>query len=93
MSIATATDPTFDLIRGVISKATKLPPEVVLRENPVTGLANVDSIVLLEIVARVEVALGIDIDEQLLFDIQTVGDFVDVCKRLGAGGAAAGGLS
>jgi acyl carrier protein len=90
------TDPIFDLIRGVICKVTKLPPEAVLLANPVTGLQNVDSIVLLEIVARVEVSLDISIDEQLLFEIQTVGDYVEVCRRLVAereasGGAAAGG--
>jgi acyl carrier protein len=85
---ASPTDSTFDLIRGVICKATKLPPEAVRLENPVTGLQNVDSIVLLEIVARVEITLGISIDEQVLFEIQTVGDFVNVCNRLIAEGAA-----
>jgi acyl carrier protein len=91
----TSTDSTFALIRDVICKATKLPPEAVKLDNPVTGLQNVDSIVLLEIVARVEITLGITIDEQLLFEIQTVGDFASVCDRLiaetAAGGAAAGG--
>lgn len=89
------TDPIFESIRDVICKVTKLPPEAVLRENPVTGLQNVDSIVLLEIVARVEVTLDITIDEQVLFEIQTVGDFVRVCTQLvadrSAATAAAGG--
>jgi acyl carrier protein len=76
------TDPVFELIRDVICKATKLPPEAVRLENPVTGLQNVDSIMLLEIVARVEVSLDVLIDEEVLFDIQTVGDFVTVCSRL-----------
>lgn len=93
--MSTATESSFGLIRGVICKATKLEAEAVRLENPVTGLQNVDSIVLLEIVARVEITLGISIDEQRLFEIQTVGDFVQVCDRLVAesasSSAAAGG--
>ncbi|HWO18197.1 MAG TPA: acyl carrier protein [Kofleriaceae bacterium] len=86
-------DPTFELIRNVICKVTKLPPEAVLLENPVTGLQNVDSIVLLEIVARVEVSLDVSIDEQVLFEIQTVGDFVKVCQELVAAKGADKGAS
>ncbi len=93
MSTAIVSDSTFELIRGVISRATKLPPEAILPDNPVTGLQNVDSIVLLEIVARVEVLLGIDIDEAQLFDIQTVGDFVAVCQALAIVNRATAGAS
>lgn len=77
-------DPVFRTIRDVISEVTRLEPEEISPENPVTGLRNVDSIVLLEIVVKAEVALGIEIDEMELFDIDTVADFVTVCRRLTA---------
>lgn len=82
-----STDTTFLTVQRIISEVAKIPPEAVKLENPVTGLANVDSIVLLEIVARTELALGIEIDEEQLFEISTVGDFVSACQKLTAAAA------
>lgn len=76
------TDQTFESIRDIICRVAKIEPTEVRPENPVTGLVNVDSIVLLEIVARTELELGIDIDEAELFEISTVADFVEACRRL-----------
>jgi acyl carrier protein len=76
------TDTTFESIRDIICRVAKIEPSDVRPENPVTGLVNVDSIVLLEIVARTELEFGIDIDETDLFEISTVADFVAVCSRL-----------
>jgi acyl carrier protein len=72
----------FETVRRIISDVAKIPPSEVRPENAVTGLANVDSIVLLEIVARTELALGIEIDEEQLFEINTVGEFVAACREL-----------
>jgi len=78
----TSTDDVFSRVRRVIATVAKIPEEEVKPANPVTGLANVDSIVLLEIVARTEIELDIEIDEEPLFNIATVGEFVSVCEEL-----------
>lgn len=80
-------DPTFQTIQRIISQVAKISPADVLLGNPVTGLTNVDSIVLLEIVAKTELTLDIEIDEAELFDIDTVSDFVRTCRRLVAAAA------
>lgn len=72
---------TFETIRGVIALVAKVPKEQVALDSPVSGLQNVDSIVLLEIIARVESLLDIDIDEEALFEIRSVSDFVEVCHQ------------
>lgn len=77
-----SSDHTFLTIQRIISEVAKIPPSEIKLDNPVTGLVNVDSIVLLEIVARTELELGIDVDAEQLFDISTVGDFVTVCQEL-----------
>ncbi|BBC30431.1 hypothetical protein SGFS_017250 [Streptomyces graminofaciens] len=75
-------DPIFDTVCGVISRIAKVPPETVRADAPVSGLQNVDSIVLLEIIVTVENELDIEIDEAELFEIDTVGEFVAACRRL-----------
>jgi acyl carrier protein len=80
-------DEVFLTIQRIICRVAKVPPQAVRPENPVTGLANVDSILLLEIVARVELDLGIEIDEERLFEITTVGEFVATCRELTSAGA------
>ncbi|MEU1181201.1 acyl carrier protein [Streptomyces sp. NPDC005820] len=75
-------DKIFDTLREVITRIAKVPPETVVPDAPVSGLQNVDSIVLLEIVVTMENELGIEIDEEELFDIDTVGQFVAACRRI-----------
>jgi len=82
MSDVTSSDPIFLSIQQIIAKVAKIPPQAVVLENPVTGLTNVDSIVLLEIVARTELEFDIEIDEEELFSISTVADFVAACQKL-----------
>jgi acyl carrier protein len=72
---------TFDTVRRVIALVAKVPVEQVALDSPVSGLQNVDSIVLLEIIARVETLLEIDIDEEALFNLSTVHDFVSLCHQ------------
>ncbi|GAA4054752.1 acyl carrier protein [Actinomadura miaoliensis] len=75
-------DMVLETIQRVVSEVAKIPASELRLDGPVTGLVNVDSIVLMEIVARAELALDIEIDEELLFSIDTVGDFVAECQRL-----------
>ena len=80
-------DEVFLTVQRIICQVAKVSPEAVRPENPVTGLANVDSILMLEIVARTELDLGIEIDEQRLFEITTVEEFVAACRDLTSAGA------
>ncbi len=80
--MSTTREQALATIRGVIVAVGRLSPDEVIESSPVTGLANVDSIMLLEIVAKVELAMDIDIDEETLFELKTVKDFVDACHRL-----------
>ncbi|MEU2022451.1 acyl carrier protein [Streptomyces sp. NPDC016469] len=68
-------------IQRIITEVARIEPEELRLDSPVTGVKNVDSILLLEIVVRAEVELGIEIDEQDLFDIDTVRDFVAFCHK------------
>jgi acyl carrier protein len=79
---------TFGTIRDVICEVIKVGPEEVLESNEVIGLRNVDSMALLQIVTRVEGALDLDLDVEVLFDLKTVGEFVDTCHNLRAAQAA-----
>jgi acyl carrier protein len=71
----------FEAIRGVIALVIQVPVEQVTLASPVSALHGVDSIVLLEIIARVENVLDIDIDQDVLFEVRTVSDFVAVCHQ------------
>jgi acyl carrier protein len=71
----------FEAIRGVIALVLQVPAEHVGLGSPVSALEGVDSLVLLEITARVENVLDIDLDQDVLFEVRTVGDFVAVCHQ------------
>jgi acyl carrier protein len=73
---------TFAAVRRAIIRVLKVPEDQVLEGRNIRELRNVDSMALMEVVALAEGDLGIDIDVGSLFDIQTVGQFVDVCHQL-----------
>lgn len=77
-----AAEPVFRTIQKVISEVARIAPEDILLDNAVTGIQNVDSIILMEIVVRTELELDIEIDEGELFDLHYVRDFVSLCQRL-----------
>lgn len=77
-------DQVLRTIQKVISEVARIEPAEIQLDSPVTGLRNVDSILLLEIVVRTENELDIEIDEQDLFDINTVRDFAAFCRRTAA---------
>jgi acyl carrier protein len=72
---------TFETIRKVIALVAKVPAEQVRLDSPVSELQGFDSIVRLEIIARVETLLDIDIDEEVLFELRSVSDFVALCHQ------------
>jgi acyl carrier protein len=78
----TEPDPVLETIMRIVAKVAKISPDELRPENPVTGITNVDSILLLEIVALSELELGIEISEEDLFAMTTVADFVAACRQL-----------
>jgi acyl carrier protein len=73
---------TFAVVKSAIMTVLKVPETEILETANVRNLRNVDSLALVEVVAITENTLGIDIDVGLLFDIETVGAFVDLCDSL-----------
>lgn len=55
----------------------ELQPEVLIREE-----LGIDSLKAMEIVATCEKEMRITIDERQLFDIRTVGDFLDLLEGI-----------
>jgi acyl carrier protein len=69
-------------IKQIVSKISRidvneLQDHVLIREE-----LGIDSLMSMEIIARLEKALGIKIDETLFASIQSVGDFYDLMDRL-----------
>ena len=75
-------DTTFHAVRDAIVTVLKVAPALVLEPNQIREFRNVDSMALMEIVAIVEDSLAIDIDVGSLFEVRTVGEFVDICHEL-----------
>lgn len=75
-------DTTFAAVRNAITTVLKVPQAEIVESVNVRNLRNVDSLALMEVVAITENTLGIDIDVGLLFDVETVGAFVDLCDSL-----------
>lgn len=73
---------TFAVIRDAIVTVLRVPEEQVLEPNQIRDMRNVDSMALMEIIAFVEDALQIDIDVGSLFEVHSVGEFVDICHDL-----------
>ncbi|MGA2613788.1 MAG: acyl carrier protein [Spirochaetia bacterium] len=69
-------------IKQIVSRISRidvneLQDHVLIREE-----LGIDSLMSMEIIARLEKALGIKIDETLFASIQSVGDFYDLMDRL-----------
>ncbi len=73
---------TFAVIRDAIVTVLRVAPEQVLEPNQIRDMRNVDSMALMEVVALVEDGLQIDIDVGSLFEVHTVGEFIDICHGL-----------
>ena len=73
---------TFHAVRSAITTVLKVPEDQVVAHGNIRDLRNVDSMALMEVVALTESQLGIDIDVGLLFEVETVGAFVDLCEKL-----------
>jgi acyl carrier protein len=75
-------DQTFAAVRRAITRVLKVPEDQVQEQRNIRELRNVDSMALMEVIALTEAELGIDIDVGSLFDIESVGQFVDACHQL-----------
>lgn len=69
-------------VKGIISRITRIDLDELEEDTRIREEIGVDSLMAMEIVARCEHHLGIHIDEAKLFEILTVGDFLDLVTEV-----------
>jgi len=73
-------DELFIWIRERLAEILEVEPDTITNESDFAEL-DADSIDIIEVVNHVEREFNLQIEEQLLYDIATFGDFVDVVER------------
>ncbi len=73
-------DELFIWIRERFAEILEVEPDTITNESDFAEL-DADSIDIIEVVNHVEREFKLQIEEQLLYDIATFGDFVDVVER------------
>ncbi len=74
----------FERIREVLVKRLAVEPDAVKRDSRLKEELEVDSLDLVELSILVEEEYGIDIFDEQIGDIETVGDVVDLIMRVSA---------
>ena len=69
-------DDTFAWVAAQLAGVLGLPVEDILRASRFADDLDADSIDLIEVVNKAEAAFGIEVPEDQLYDIDTVGEFV-----------------
>lgn len=69
---------TFDWVRERFAEVLELEPSDVTRESRFGDDLDADSIDLIEVVNSAERSLGVTIGEDELYDLETVGQLVDI---------------
>ncbi|HEY4375620.1 MAG TPA: acyl carrier protein [Acidimicrobiales bacterium] len=72
---------TFDWVRERFAEVLELEPGDVTRESRFGDDLDADSIDLIEVVNSAERSLGVTIGEDELYDLETVGQLVDIIDR------------
>ncbi len=73
-------DELFTWISERFAEILEVDPSTITNESDFAEL-DADSIDIIEVVNHVEREFNLQIEEQLLYDIATFGDFVDVVER------------
>ncbi|MFI1191243.1 acyl carrier protein [Streptomyces californicus] len=68
-------------VRMILAQELGLPPDRITPEDRLDELPEVDSVKLARAVARLEETLGVELDDDELFDTRTVGDLCHVADR------------
>lgn len=72
----------FDKVRDIIVRQLEVEESSITRDTSFTEDLDVDSLTLIELIAEFEDEFDIEIDEDKLEDIKTVGDVVDYLEEL-----------
>ncbi len=72
----------FEKVRDIIVRQLEVDEESVTRDTSFTDDLDVDSLTLIELIAEFEDEFDIEIDEDELEKIKTVGDVVDYLEEL-----------
>lgn len=75
-------DSSFNWIQSRLAEVLELDPKGVTREMRFGTDLDADSIDLIEVVNGAEREFGIIVEEQDLYDLETVGEVVDLIDRL-----------
>lgn len=72
-------------VREIISNGLQVPEEELTPEVYFRSLPNADSMRLLQIILETENTFGIEINDEVTFQLQTIGEFQDLvdeqCKQ------------
>ena len=71
-------DDSFVWVRQQLMGVLGLPEDEIVRESRFADDLDADSIDLIEVVNKAEVVFEVEIPEDQLYDIETVGEFVDL---------------
>jgi acyl carrier protein len=78
----TADDEVYDWVRGEVATFLEIDPETVTRSTNFYDDLDADSIDLVEVVTMIEHRYDIEIEDQHLYDVETVQDLLDLVVRL-----------
>lgn len=76
---------TFSFVQAQFVKVLEVDAATITRDTRFADDLETDSIDLIEVVNAVERDLGLTIEEQELYDLETVGELVDLIDRHRAG--------
>jgi acyl carrier protein len=76
----TTRDELFIWMRDQFAEILEIEPDKITEQSDFADL-DADSIDIIEVVNHVEREYNLQVEEQLLYDIETFGDFVDVVER------------
>lgn len=69
-------------VREIISKGLQVPEDELTPDSSFRELPNADSMRLLQIILETENTFGVEIDDDVTFRIQTVGEYQELVERL-----------
>lgn len=77
MSASETTESTaLDAVREIASAEFGLAPHEIQPESTIASFENADSVKVLRVVARLERRFGLQLDDEAIFGLQTVGDLL-----------------
>ncbi|WP_018636932.1 acyl carrier protein [Parafrankia elaeagni] len=85
----TTTEPVLTTVTGIVATELATSPDTVDPDLDLRTVAGADSVKVLRMIARIERAYDIELDDEDVFTVTTVREVTAVVERALAGGAAA----